>query len=416
MSETVKPFLNPEDYMFSVLRGSLFKDSDVENEFPLLERTGRALPYLFGTNELYPYLEKLRESDLRTIDALSRPQLHRVAKRYAFLASAWFKNHSHKTLLRPEPNILPKNLARPFVYVSQKLGIPPILSYSHYCQCNWVMKNPGHFIELDNLTMEQTFVDPQKIPDEPGFVLVHAVIEYLGKSIPFCVKLIKEAMQKRCHPEVASALWVTADAIERMHLELKKMPQWCSPEAYYIEVRPQIQLFKNVIYEGAEEFGFNGPVTLRGETGAQTPLVALIIALLDPPQTQTMLTQHTKDMRNYMLPLQRAFIEHTEQTPSLREYVIKHWREYPRLRTLYNQCLYNMYLFLAEHFFGDVINYIEKKGEGKIGTGGTPFREFLQLHLWEVRKGRISHNKIDGLWNDLYFWHQKSLLLKNSSR
>jgi len=393
---TVRGYIDPSQYMFSKKYGSLFQDESVANVFPWLEEAGRNLPNVFGTEDLYEYLKSLPEPELHIFDSLDLKCLHRIAKRYAFLASAYLKNHSHGKPLKPDLCTIPRNLARPFVYVSKLLEMPPVLSYKHYCQGNWRLKNPfGPFI-VENLRLEQCFVDPRKVSDESGFILVHTVIEERGKHIPFAITRCFEAMRAKNHLFVTAELLLIDESLKDMEKELLLMPKYCDPKVYYLEVRPQIQLFQGVRYEGAEDIefikpfpiDFRKPVTLRGETGAQSPLLHLLFVFLKIPEKKSPLREYRRDMRNYMMREQRIFIEFIEQAPSIRLYIQRYGRECPELRKAYNSCVDSLAKFLEKHY-EYAIEYIEKRGEDSIGTGGTPFKKFLARHLEEIRVGKL---------------------------
>ena len=385
--DTLPQLMHPENYGFSYDLGSLFKDEPIPF-LPWLEEARRFIPELFGTVELFQRIEALPEPSVVVLRGLTKKQQHRAMKRYNFLASAYLKNHRSGVALRPDLRALPANIARPSVFLAKRLGIPPILSYSHYCQCNWEMIDPNGPFRISNLRLEQPFINPQAIPDESGFILVHAVIEEHGRLIPFAISRAKQAVTQNDPLYIETSLMIIAGCLKQMYAEMLKMPRWCSSEKYWFEVRPQIQQFRDVIFEGVDDPDFQKPITLRGETGAQTPLINLLFAFFDVPQTESPLTQHTRDMRNYILPDQRRFIELAESMPSIRKYIEISWRQYPEIRLAYNNCLDNLYMFLRKHY-EYAITYIHRKSGGHEGTGGTPFKEWLRLHLLEMQLGKI---------------------------
>ncbi|MDO8600677.1 MAG: hypothetical protein Q7R73_03605 [bacterium] len=408
---SIQKFRHPENFMWSPKYGALIQDAPIAKEYPELNRAGKQLPEVFGTEAVYPLIESLPKPNLVLLDTLSVAQQYRVAKRCAFLASAWLKNHSHGKPLRPDLNYIPSNLARLFVAVCEKLGRKhPILSYDLYCKANWELIDPNGPFEIKNLRLEQCFVNPHIIPDESGFILIHTVIDKRGKYIPEAAAICLGAIYEKYHFLAASTLRTIAASLSLMYAELIKMPNWCDPNMYYLEVRPQIQLFQNIRFEGVENPRYQEPITLRGETGAQSTLLELIRVFLGIPETTSPLTYHRREMREYMVAKQIEFIDLIAEMPSVREYVIQHWQEYPGLRDAYNACVHGLYLFLREHL-KDAIGYIEDKetGEKKArGTGGTPFRPYLQLHLWEVRGGRIYANAEEELHDEAAMEHLRT--------
>ena len=388
--EKLEELMHPERYMFSPHFGALFRDERVQEIMPWLEEAGRVLPFVFGSPHLYTLIESLPEPSPEILDSLTPGQIHRAFKRYYFLTSAWLKNHSHGKALRPEIKTIPRNLARPFAALSKKLGIPPILPYGHYVAGNLILKNADGPFDIENLCAEQLFVHPQRIPDEQGFIVVHGAIEYHGRVIPLSAGPCKRAMQRRNHRLVTACLWTVGGATTQMYAELLKMPLWCGPDIYYREVRLQIQLFSDVMYEGIGDPEFQKSVSLRGESGAgSTTLEAARSFLNISEEKEDALAQHRKALRSHMLPRQRAFIELIEATPSVRDYVARHFPEYPELREAYNEgCLEPLALFFEEHE-RDAVIYIEIPSGAETGTGGTPYRRYLRRHIEEIRATKI---------------------------
>ena len=399
----IDALLHPEWYQFSQERGSLIEDEDIGKTLAKIEVAGWLLPYIFGKKELYDCLESLGAPGSLQLELLNKRQLHRAMKRYAFLVSAYLKNHLHGKLLRPDLNVIPTNLARPFVRIAQLLGVPPILSYHSYCQANWKLKDPAKGFKIQNLNLEQSFIDSRIVPDEVGFIIPHTMIEYEGRNIPFSVGLAKEGIHNNDISSVITELWNVACNLVRINSEMDKMPDWCDPNVYFKDVRPQIKMFTDIVFEGCADMqievsknlkiDFSKPVTLRGETGAQSPLMAMITAFLDIPEENDGLRQFTQDMRNYMLPTQRRFIEIIEETPSVRKYVIQHGREHPELLKGYNGCAEERAQFLKTHYrYAE--EYIFSKERDPTGTGGTPFQKFLGKHVAEADAGLLTEEDL----------------------
>jgi indoleamine 2,3-dioxygenase len=149
---------------------------------------------------------------------------------------------------------------------------------------------------------------------------------------------------------------------------------------YYKDVRPWIQGFNNVIYEGVEEYQ-GKPQSFRGETGAQSTLIPSLVAALSIKHEQNPLMDHLADMMNYMPPGHREFINLCWQEPSIREYVTEYRTRHPGLVEAFNTLIEGVYAFRAEHNRFQNPYIIDKIPEEQRGTGGTPFKEWLpKLH------------------------------------
>src|ERR1700684_2137834 len=97
-----------------------------------------------------------------------------------------------------------------------------------------------------------------------------------------------------------------------------------------------IPIFRGVIYEGVEAYG-GQPQQFRGETGAQSAIVPSLDAMLGIGHKEDVLRTYLMEMRTYMPPAHRAFIESIEIRGSVREFVEKSARA--SLTELYNACV-----------------------------------------------------------------------------
>ena len=187
-------------------------------------------------------------------------------------------------------------------------------------------------------------------------------------------------------------------AIEAMHATLKRMPEWCDPYIYYQRVRPYIHGWKNhpdlphgVTYEGVEAYA-GRPQQFRGETGAQSTIVPSLDAMLGIAHKEDMLRSYLMEMRTYMPPAHRAFIESLEARPSVRPFVERARR--PGLTELYNACVEGLERFRSLHL-EYAARYIfrqsqtDDKNPHAVGTGGTPFMPYLTKH-----RNETAHHKV----------------------
>ena len=95
------------------------------------------------------------------------------------------------------------------------------------------------------------------------------------------------------------------------------------------------------------------------------------------------------EMRDYMPPKHRAFIEAIESNGAVRNYVVDQHKNNPALREAYNRCIEQMEEFRSTHL-EYARNYIEQQAQAgsvnptNVGTGGTPFMAYLQKHRDET--------------------------------
>ena len=146
-----------------------------------------------------------------------------------------------------------------------------------------------------------------------------------------------------------------------------------------------------MIYEGVEAYG-GRPQQFRGETGAQSAIVPSLDAMLGVAHKEDMLRAYLMEMRTYMPPAHRAFIESLEARGSVRPFVERCRRA--RLTEIYNACIEGIERFRSLHL-EYAARYIfrqaqtDDKNPHAVGTGGTPFMPYLTKHRDETRIHRI---------------------------
>jgi len=176
------------------------------------------------------------------------------------------------------------------------------------------------------------------------------------------------------------------------------VPEWCDPYIYYHRVRPYIHGWKNhpdlpsgLMYEGVTAYG-GRPQQFRGETGAQSTIVPSLDAMLGVGHKEDILRTYLIEMRNYMPPAHRAFIESIEARGSVRPFVQRIGRSL--LTELYNSCVEGLEQFRTLHL-EYAAAYIfrqaqtDHKNPRAMGTGGTPFMPYLTKHRDETARQRL---------------------------
>ena len=360
--------------------------------FLSLQRTAALLPKLLTTGKIRRAIASLPEINLdrETIDEI---QLRRLMQIYSYLTHAYVWGESTST------KVLPRNLAVPFYHIAQQLGRPPILSYASYALDNWKYLDENEPIAIGNITLVQNFLGGL---DEDWFILIHIDIE--AKAAPALVEIptILEAITRDDAVSVGQALENIEHAWKEINETMNRMPEGCDPYIYYHRVRPYIHGWKNnpalpqgLIYKGVE--AYNGqPQQFRGETGAQSAIVPTMDALFNIVHADDPLRQYLREMRDYMPPKHRAFVASVEQHSKLRDFVYKRISRLPKLKDLYNDCLSLIEKFRTTHleFAARYIHKqtVEAHNDTSIGTGGTPFMQYLKKHRDETSQHLLKTN------------------------
>ena len=290
---------------------------------------------------------------------------------------------------RPEL-ILPARLAVPWYQIAESLGRPPVLSYSSYALHNFFRFDASREIECGNLALIQNFLGGI---DEEWFILIHVEIE--RKAAPAIAVLhdCLDAAEAGEHEQLEILLSQVKSSLSSMYAALRRMPEHCEPFIYYHRVRPYIHGWKNhpdipdgVIYEGVKAYRGH-PQQFRGETGAQSATVPALDAMLGVKHKEDELSAYLREMRTYMPPAHRAFIESLERRTPVRPFVQRAGRQ--PLTSVFNACVEALEAFRSLHLeYAAAYIFRQAQTDAKnphaVGTGGTPFMEYLKKHRDET--------------------------------
>jgi indoleamine 2,3-dioxygenase len=376
--------LNLEDYEVSRECGFLPTHSPTKAQMPevfwQVQKTAALLPKWLTTGKIRQAIESLPEVDVER-ETLDEMQLRRIMLVYSYLTNAYVWGE-------PTPaKVLPRNLAVPFYKIAQKVGRPPVLSYASYTLDNWVRLNETEPIEIGNIMLSQNFLGGL---DEDWFILIHIEIEAKAAPALAAIPSILEAIARDDTTAAIAALEDIKDAWTNINTTMSRMPEACDPYIYYNRVRPYIHGWKNnqalpegIIYQGVEAYG-GKPQQFRGETGAQSAIVPTMDALFNIAHERDPLWDFLMEMRDYMPPRHRAFVEEVEKRSTLRDFVKNRRERVPQLSDLYNDCVSLLEKFRTQHleFAARYINKQTAKfnNDTGVGTGGTPFMQYLKKH------------------------------------
>jgi indoleamine 2,3-dioxygenase len=207
---------------------------------------------------------------------------------------------------------------------------------------------------------------------EHWFILVHVEIEALaGRSLAAMLGLAKQDGFANAD-KVDQAVLLITETVDKQTRALQRIPEKMSPDLYFKRFRPYIRFFENVVYEGVEQ----SPINFRGETGAQSSVMASLVAFFKIPHQATALTDHLADMRRYMPVEHCALIDRIAAMSSVRPVAN---------RDLFNVALEAVARFREVHYEW-ARRYIDDKVDDPRGTGGTPYIQWLAQLIRETRE------------------------------
>lgn len=398
-SSTFRP-LSLAEFDISPERGFLPLDPcETLPDCPKLNHLGQEMPKLLSVRRVRRCIDE-QNALLPSVPSSWQEDEYRAAMRILS-----FAGHAYVWETPNQPaTTLPSQLTRPWYEIAEKLGRPPVLSYASYALDNWRRLDQTKPVQLDNIVLLQNFLGGL---DEEWFVVVHIQIErQAGSGLEGLLGAINAASEGK-DDVVLAGLQALAAAQTAMKDTLLRMKERCDPYVYYTRVRPYIHGWKNnpslpdgLIYGSVEAYG-QQPQQFRGETGAQSSIVPCLDAGLGIRHVPDPLTVYLQEMRDYMPPRHRAFLQALEsQTDGQRRailsgYVHDRRQSHPELWAAYCTCVGLLAQFREIHI-GYADSYINRQHQTSttnptaVGTGGTPFMTYLQKHLDETKQAIVA--------------------------
>ncbi|NXG60224.1 I23O2 dioxygenase, partial [Hemiprocne comata] len=360
------------------------------------------LPQLITSHQLRSRVHQMPQ--LSTQHLRGHKELHLAHLVLSFITMGYLWQEGEEGTVK----VLPRNLAVPFWEVSQALGLPPILSHADFVLANWRRKNPnGNLDTIISLPGGQSL---------RGFILVTLLVEKAAvpgiKAIVQAIRAILQLEEETLH----KALQELADAIRDMREALQRMQDYVDPAVFYAVIRIFLSGWKDnpampdgLIYEGV----CDQPMAFSGGSAAQSTILHAFDELLGIRHSQE--NSHgdswSCQMRDYMPPPHRAFVEEIHRAPSLKQHVLSSGDM--RLCTAFNQCVSALADFRSHHItivtkyitiaaakakaeqaeLGDRAGPSTGKPPSALeakGTGGSHIFSFLKSVRDTTREGMIS--------------------------
>jgi indoleamine 2,3-dioxygenase len=338
------------------------------------DEIGAELGTLLMTHKLRSKLDRLALLDS------DRLQNDREEERAFLLLSVFANAYVWADLAKPATRI-PTSVAVPLCRLAEKLGRPPIVTHSSIVLHNWRRLDQRAPIDLDNLACLQLFFGGL---DETWFYLNAVAIEC--KGAPALVAAIEgqRAANASKAEELCEHLRTIATSIHAVNATLLRVGEFCDPYIFYHRVRPALTGWSDagIVYEGVSP----EPKKYFGGSAAQSPFFQAIDAALGIHHQDKQTSPYLIEMRKYMTPAHRKFIEMLEKISTIRSFVSAHQQAEPTLCEAYNQCVQALEEFRKKHFEIAVryITHQAPKGVEAKGTGGTSFAAFLGKSLKET--------------------------------
>ncbi|KAF7694947.1 indoleamine 2,3-dioxygenase 1 isoform X2 [Silurus meridionalis] len=282
---------------------------------PWMEIAG-CVSELVSSHSLRSSVHKMPLLETELLRSHRELRLAHLALSFITMGYVWQEGEEDKV------KVLPKNLAVPYWEVSQRLGLPPILTHADGVLANWRKRMPDGPLDIENLELLFGFPGGESAR---GFFLVTLLVELA--AVP-ALKAIPEVISGVCDGNV-SAVTEGLDAISRsvgdIKEALKQMHVHVDPSVFYGIMRIFLSGWKDnpsmpdgLVYEGVQA----EPMEFSGGSAAQSSLLHCFDELLGVKHEEKSANFLTR-MRGYMPPSHRSFIDEISCTPSLRAFVLK---------------------------------------------------------------------------------------------
>lgn len=327
------------------------------------------------------------ENDVRVLQALFRG--------YSFLASAYtlessFQHYRTTGHYGKARNVLPIQIAQPFVAVSEKMDVYPWLDYHYaYSLGNFKKKDEAAGLEWTNLEMCVRFSGQ---PDEVGFIMLHVDINQHSADLVGSVMETLKAVGERNLKKAEDALDMNMRTMIEMNNRRKEMwkasrwQHYNDFRVFIMGVKGNDELFGDgVTYTGV----WDEPKQFRGQTGAQDDIIPMedIFSGVINYYPKNELTKYLLDLRTYRPKcIQQFFIDLENEVGGIHERglfgYLKEQKSVVGLSRLLG-ILEQIYHFRNGHW-QFVQKYIMANTPYAKATGGTPITSWLPNQLKAV--------------------------------
>ncbi|KAM4616717.1 indoleamine 2,3-dioxygenase 1 [Polymixia lowei] len=345
--------------MATVVRGS--KEPFSLDFYHVSEELGFILPAPLG--ELPPYYQPWMDIALHIPKLVHSHELRSRIHQMPLLSSQFLARHRELRLAHlalsvmtmgyvwqegenDTVEVLPRNLALPYWEVSQRLGLPPILTHSDAVLANWKKRDPDGPFDMENLELLFTLPGGDSVR---GFFMVTLLVELAAVPALRSVPIVINGVRCGDVDAVAKALEDISRSLKGMTDALKLMQVHVEPSVFYGIMRIYLSGWKDnpcmpkgLVYEGVQ----TEPMEYSGGSAAQSSLLHCFDELLGVKH-ETKSGAFLNRMRNYMPPAHKQLVQDISLQPSLRSFVQE--RSSERLSEAFQLCVTNLLALRSYH-------------------------------------------------------------------
>ncbi|XP_019949252.1 indoleamine 2,3-dioxygenase 1 isoform X1 [Paralichthys olivaceus] len=331
------------------------------DSYHVSEELGFILPE--PLTELPPYYQPWMDIALRVPELLLSHELRSHIHKMPLLSSSSLQKHrelrlAHLTLSamtmgyvwqegeNDTVEVLPCNLAVPFWEVSQRLGLPPILTHADGVLANWRKRDPEGPFDMQNLELLVSLPGGDSVR---GFFMVTLLVELAAAPALRSIPTVINGVRCRDTEAVARALEDMSQSMQDMTDAFKLMQVHVEPSVFYGIMRIYLSGWKDnpsmpkgLVYEGVR----TEAMEFSGGSAAQSSLLHCFDELLGVKHEEKSGAFLTR-MRNYMPPAHRQLIQDISLQLPLRSFVQQQASE--RLNQAFHLCVSKLLALRSYH-------------------------------------------------------------------
>ncbi len=281
---------------------------------------------------------------------------------------------------------IPRQLAVPLCTLADAMGRPPIVHYGCMTLRNWRRVDRSLPLSSDNAAMLAQFHGGV---DETWFFISALGVELAGAPLLPHVRDAVTISGDGSDSDLIAVLRSIAEAMGPVYAATDRTFEWCDPHVFYHRIRPYVAGWPEpgVVYEGVSD----EPSLYIGGSAAQSSLIQALDALVSVHHPTGTTGAYLAEMRNYMPPPHRRFVEDVTAQSRVRERAAAGGGE---LAAAFDDVIRQIERFRGLHMrlAHDYIAVPSGMDADAKGTGGTDFGEFLRQTRADTIQTRIVGN------------------------
>lgn len=331
------------------------------------------LPQLLKAKKLREEVDSLPEAEFSDATLKSEEEWRRAYVLLCYLGQGYVWMDGQAGLVSK----VPKKLAVPWVAVSERIGLKPVITYATSVLYNFKLVDPTAPVDMHNLRTLQEFTGTK---DETWFFMIHVCVEMAAAPGLHAMACCFRHMADEDHASICKCLRTVKHSIQMIEKETNRMYDGCDPVVFFVILRPFLAGFKDldafpegIIYEGVD----SKPREYYGGSAAQSSSVYAFDMFLGTKHSGKEQLEYVMAMRDYMPRGHSAFLDKLSKMPPIREYCTN--SSHPELVVCYNEAVEALVSFRNSHIIlvtRYVVNQVKHSVNPTLdnkGTGGTHF-------------------------------------------